>query len=208
MRYKKILAAVSVTAGCFFSAQPVMAGTICSGCEVIDTSAGTYLGLFNPLTFDNATFTHTDIQTNVGQDTAFNDFLLFDLNPAGGGSISADFTVFSAINDFVGALWSDGGSTCGSAPVAPSGCSAVVPGAKLFEVADAGTGRWEIVSSGLAAGRYIIQVTGSTRTSGPSSYSGQLSFGSDAQIPIPSSLALVLLGLLGVRGFSLQRKRQ
>lgn len=203
MRHKKILATASVVVGCFFSAQSVLAATICSGCEVIDGAAGTYLGLFNPDNFDNGTFNHTDIQTDVGQNTAFNDFLLFDLDPAGSGSISADFTRFTAIDDFMGALWSDGGSTCGAGT--PSPCSAIAPGSKLFEVS-AVDDRWEIVGTGLAAGRYIIQVTGATRASGPSSYSGQLAFGSDAEIPIPSSLGLVLLGLLGVGGISRKRK--
>ena len=59
--------------------------------------------------------------------------------------------------------------------------------------------RWEIIASGLAAGRYIIQVTGNTRPSGPSSYTGQLSFISE-----PGTLALLGLGLLGV---GLMRRR-
>ena len=40
------------------------AAPVCSGCEYLDTL--TYLGLHNPETFDNSTFTHTDIESNVG----------------------------------------------------------------------------------------------------------------------------------------------
>ena len=88
--------------------------------------------------------------------------------------------------------------------LAPTAGSAVVPGSKLFEVS-AVDDRWETVSNDeLAAGRYIIQVTGTTRASGPSSYSGQLSF---VSVPIPSSMALVLLGLLGVGGMSVRRQK-
>lgn len=172
------------------------AATICVGCELIDGAAATYIGTYNPFEFDEGTFNHTGIQNDVGQSTAFTDFFVFDLNPGGKGSISADFTVNTGIQNFVGALWTDGGSDC--AVGAPAACSTLVPGTKLYEV-NATNRRWEIVASGLAAGRYIIQVTGSTRASGPSSYTGQLSFVSE-----PGTLALLGLGLFGV-GFLRRR---
>lgn len=206
MNYKKLLMAMAVVAVSMLPTKSILAATICSGCEVIDGAAGTYLGLFDPFSFDNGSFNHTDIQADVGQDTPFNDFLLFDLNPGGPGAISADFTRFTAITDFEGALWSDGGSTCAMGG-APGACSSVVPGSELFRVT-ASDDRWEIITNSLAVGRYIIQVSGTTRASGPSSYAGQLSFAPDAQIPIPSSLALVLLGLLGIGRVSLLRPRK
>ena len=197
MRLVKFIGTTVALGGLALAAQTASAATICSGCEVIDGAAGTYLGTYNPEMFDNGTFNHTDIQADVGQDTPFNDFLLFDLDPAGRGSISADFTRFTAIRDFEGALWTDGGSTCDAG--APAACSAVVPGTELYRVT-ASDDRWEIVANGLAAGRYIIQVTGSTRASGPSSYSGQLSF-----VPEPGTLALLGMGLFGI-GVTRRRK--
>ena len=197
MRLVKFIGTTVALGGLALAAQSASAATICSGCEVIDGAAGTYLGTYNPEMFDNGTFNHTDIQADVGQDTPFNDFLLFDLDPAGRGSISADFTRFTAITDFEGALWTDGGSTCDAGT--PAACSAVVPGTELYRVS-ATDDRWEIVANGLAAGRYIIQVTGSTRASGPSSYSGQLSF-----VPEPGTLALLGMGLFGI-GVARRRK--
>lgn len=190
MDLRRILIGATAVTGLALGAQSASAGTICSGCEVIDGADGTYIGLYNPENFDNGTFNHTDIQVDVGQNTPFNDFLIFDLDPAGSGSISADFTRFTAIADFEGALWTDGGSTCDSGT--PAACSSIVPGTELYRVS-ATDDRWEIVANGLAAGRYIIQVSGSTRESGPSSYSGQLSF-----VPEPGTLALLGLGLFGV----------
>ena len=202
MDIKKLFVGVTVVAGLGFAVQSASAATICSGCEVLDAEAGTYIGLYNPDEFDNGTFNHTDIQADVGQDTPFNDFLVFDLDPSGTGSISADFTRFTAIRNFMGALWTDGGSTCDAAAAPlPGACSNIVPGEKLYEVSES-EDRWEIIARGLVAGRYIIQITGETRGSGPSSYSGQLSF-----IPEPGTLALLSLGLLGLGATARRRSR-
>lgn len=179
-------------------AQAASAATICAGCEIIDGAAATYIGSYDPRSLDEGTFNHTGIQNDVGPSATFNDFFVFDLNPGGGGSISADFTVTTAIRNFVGRLWTDGGSNCEGAAT-PGACLSLVPGAVIAE--DAGGNRWEIIASGLASGRYIIQVTGETRPSGNSSYSGQLSF----SVPEPGTLALLGLGLMGL-GLGRRRK--
>src|SRR5512134_975291 len=137
MNVKKLLTGVVATGALVFGAQLAQAAVICTGCEYGD-DAGTYLGSYDPTTFDFGTFQHSDGGQDHGPNTAFEDFWVFDLDPGGNGSISADFTAFTSIADFAGELYADGGSTC-----AGSDCSSVVLGALLESEADVnGDRRW------------------------------------------------------------------
>src|SRR5262245_10460872 len=99
MTIKKILARALVIGALAFGAQAAQAGLICAGCEY-QGAPGTYLGTYNPLQVDFRTFQHSDVGLQSGPSTAFEDFWVFDLNPAGTGSVSADFTAFTGITGF------------------------------------------------------------------------------------------------------------
>lgn len=198
MKIKNLLAGVVATGALALGSQAAQAAVICAGCEDGD-DAGNYLGTYNPGALDLGTFQNSNVGEDVGPSTAFEDFWVFDLNPGGTGSISADFTLFTAIAGFTGELFADGGSTC-----AGSDCSSVVLGAMLASETDAGDSRWEIIADNLSAGRYIIRVTGTTNANSTSAYTGQLAF--VASVPEPGTLALLGLGLLGV-GLTARRRR-
>jgi hypothetical protein len=202
MKIKNLLAGVVAVGALALGSQVAQAAIVCMGCEYDDASEGSHLGSYNPLTFDFGTFQHSDVGQVNGNLTAFEDFWVFDVDPSGRGSISADFTAFTNITGFMGELYSDGGSTCAvGGGSAPGSCSAVVLGDLIDSADDAGDRRWEIITGQLEAGRYIIRVTGTTNATGTSAYTGQLAF-----IPEPGTLALFGFGLLGM-GLTARRRK-
>lgn len=188
MRTRNWFAALAATGVMALAGQAAQAAVICAGCGYDNSAAGTYLGTYDPGNLDFGTFHHTDVGEANGPNAPFEDFWVFDLDPGGSGSVSADFTAFTGISGFTAELFVDGGSTC-----AGSSCSSIVTGALLASDADSGNSRWEIITGSLPAGRYIIRVTGTTNDRLTSAYTGQLAF-----VPEPGTLALLSLSLLGL----------
>jgi hypothetical protein len=192
MKIRSLLAGGFVAGAFAFAGQAADAAIICMGCEY-GGGAGTYLGAYDPATYDFGTFQHSDVGQDAGPSNTFEDFWVFDLDADGNGSISADFTMFAAISGFAGELYRDAGSTC-----AGDECSSVTLGALVADGMDSER-RWEVMAMGLTAGRYVLRVIGTTNPNSTSAYTAQLGFeagGPGTGIAEPGTAALFGLGLL------------
>ena len=155
MKIRNCLAGGVMAGVLMLAAGVAHAALICSACEY-GGGAGTYLGAYNPADVDFGTFQHSDVGQDAGAHAPFEDFWVFDLGSDANGSISADFTMFAAISGFAGELYRDAGSAC-----AGDECSSIMLGDLVANGLDTER-RWEVMATGLTAGRYVVRVTGIT----------------------------------------------
>ena len=188
-----ILAGTFVAAALFVNAGAAQADEICAACTYIPgaVGTGTYIGEYNPDTFDFGDFRHTGVPNG----TAIDDRWVFDVAPPGSGSLSADFTAAADFSGFTGVLYRDGGATvCGGAPGAPTACAAAdVTGAVVANDINANNAQVETGIVNLTAGRYIFRLTGTAAgQSNVGSYTGQIA---TFVTPVPEPALLSLLGV-------------
>ena len=102
MKIKNLLAGVVATGALALGSQAAQAGSSAWAANT-DDDAGTYLGSYNPTTFDLRNVHQFGRGHRRGSEHAFEDFWVFDLDPGGAGSISARSSrPFTAIVGFHG----------------------------------------------------------------------------------------------------------
>ena len=185
---KTILIGIAAAALSPFSAD---AGEICSACDFLDGEAGTYIGAYDPDENDFGSFGNPDVLADPDHSpgSPFEDYWVFDILPW-----ESPFTVtftgsyIESVSDFQAFLFNDYDSPCSTEPV-PNACSAISFDSFVARSSPESEQTIRIVLSNLPAGRYILEIIGSTPDSGPSSYVGRIS-----TVPEPTTLGLLALG--------------
>ena len=115
MDWKSFLVKGTGIASIALGSQLASADIICNGCAYptdLVVGQGAFLGAYDPATNDTGSYTHLDIQQDVGFDTPFDDLWVFDILADADGSTSANIAPTTLIKNFKVDLWSDNGTIC------------------------------------------------------------------------------------------------
>ena len=218
----QFLAPVALAAAAFCAPQAQAANQYAQNASYLGN--GTYIGIFDPsVTPTENSFISSTSPTANG---TFTDFWVFDINPSGNSSASLSFlNISNSFTAFSVQLFKDqapltnvanGAYTIASqsrfglggilSPTGPGSLTLVPQTSSSFGIGTQfGGGTTANTNGFLAAGRYVVKVTGTTASVGQSNptYSGQIQVN---QVPEPTTLALAGLALLGSAAAMRKRK--
>lgn len=170
------------------------AALICAACTY--QGDATYLGSYDPTTFDLGSFASGSLGG------AFDQAWLFTVDPSGVGEINANFIPTGSISGFDVQLFNV--TLNGGAPGAAGSFygNLYTPGAMIADGTTAGT-QTAISPLVLNAGEYLFRITGTVNDNTAALYTGQLS----TSVPEPASMTLMGLGLAACAA-AIRRRRQ
>ncbi len=164
----------------------------------------TYIGTLSPTFYNSATFGNGSFNAGV-----FTDYWTFDISPAGNNSASLTFQPPTGVTGFAISLY----KTTAMGVCALTGlntaaqCTTQPTIGALVPTSNSSIGNFTsyATTSFLAAGRYVVEVTGTAliNVAGANSYGGSIAVN---PLPEPGSLALVGIGLLGA-AVSLRKRK-
>ena len=193
-----VLAAAAVLA---LAASAANAVVICDSCTYIGGQAATNLGIHNPATDDNSTFTNS----TTGQNGDFANYWVFNIASLGAATLNGIFLPIANISNFDVQLFNVDSFTCGGTG---AGCSALTLGSMLADGVTVPNYASVIDFVTLSAGTYALGITGTISglaEGQPASYAGNLQV---TAVPEPETYALFGAGLAALAWLNKRRQKK